>query len=265
MKFPQQFIQESSYYSILRQKDLGEFIESMELKSFQQNILLFRQKMRQFFERSDLERLLLKSEQPENLRDSGYYAGYWSKGLFKDKYEGKIFPLEYYHSRNFYSSQQNNFFIPKNVNILEQSGKDLTAELPSKQGYEIAKFLERHIFKPLALELSAKLGFDLQPFSTLQVASTFYRNRIALNMHRDKAFIQVIIGPASGLKIKPKNSNTTQLINFELGEILVYTGFQFQEYFAQVPALDDIEPLLHGVVVNEDKRMSIIGGTLLKI
>ena len=142
---------------------------------------------------------------------------------------------------------------------------DQAAELPHEQGYEIARFLERHIFKPLALELSAKLQFDLQPFSTLQVAPTFYRNRIALNMHRDKAFLQVIIGPASGLKIKPKNSNTTQLIDLELGEILVYTGFQFQEYFAEVPALDDIEPLLHGVVVNEDKRMSIIGGTLLKI
>lgn len=263
MKFTQQFIQQGYCYSILRQDDLGEFVESMELKSFQQNILLFRKKMRKFFERPDSERLLLKSEQPKDLRDSGYYAGYWSKGLFKDEYEDKTFPLEYYHSRNFYSSQRDNFFMPKNV--LEQSGKDQAAELPHEQGYEIARFLERHIFKPLALELSAKLQFDLQPFSTLQVAPTFYRNRIALNMHRDKAFLQVIIGPASGLKIKPKNSNTTQLIDLELGEILVYTGFQFQEYFAEVPALDDIEPLLHGVVVNEDKRMSIIGGTLLKI
>lgn len=264
MKFEQQFTQEG--FSILREDDLSKFIESTELKKFQQNILSCRQQLRKFFERSDSQRLLLKSEQPKNLELTGYHPGYWPSGLFKDHYEGKKFPLEYYYSRNLYAdpeAKRANFLAPENEE--ELNSKDIVAELPHEPSFEIAEFLERYIYQPLAAFIDSKLSFDMQPFSIIQVGSTYYRDKIVLNMHRDKAFINTIIGPASGLKIEPKNSNETIELDLELGEIFVYTGFQFQNYFAEVRDMAHIEPLVHGVVVNEDKRMSIISGTLIKV
>lgn len=263
MKFEELFTQQG--YFLLRQADLSKFVEAAELEKFQRNILFFRQQMRKFFERKDLERTLFKSEQPENLELTGYHAGYWNQGLFKDNYEGKKFPLEYYHSGNLYSNsrQRDNFLTPENG--IDSSSKEIAGELPDEASYEIAKFLERYIYKPLALYLDSKVSFNLQPFSTLQVSSTYYRDQIVLDIHRDKAFIQIIVGYASGIRIQPNNSDIPQLINLDLGEMLVYTGLQFQNYFAEVPILANIEPLLHGVMADKDKRMSIISGTLLKV
>lgn len=256
----QQFVKQG--YLILRQDCLDTTLESTELERFHQNIVFFHKAMRKFFERPTQERLLFKSDQPKDLRVSGYRCGYWPKDIYQDEYEGKKFPLEYYHSRNFYSNERDNFFIPENG--LEPSWKDNVDELPHEQGYEIAGFIDRHILKPLLENLIIYLQPNKLPSLILQVGSTYYRDKVMLDIHRDKGFIQNIVGPASGLRIQPSNSATPQPLTLDIGEILIYTGFQFQEYFGRIPALD-IKPLLHEVIAGEDKRMSIVAAAFLKI
>jgi hypothetical protein len=53
------------------------------------------------------------------------------------------------------------------------------------------------------------------------------------------------------------------MVTLDIGEILVYTGFQFQAYFKKVDVLAQIKPLAHGVIA-EEKRMSILVSTILK-
>jgi hypothetical protein len=256
----QQFVKQG--YLILRQNCLETSLESTELERFHQNIVFFHKTMRKFFERPSQERLLFKSDQPQDLRVSGYRCGYWPKDIYKDEYEGKKFPLEYYHSRNFYSNKGDNFLIPENK--LEPSWKDNVDQLPHKQGYEIAGFIDRHILKPLVEHLTIYLPSNKLPSFILQLGATYYRDQVMLDIHRDKGFIQNIIGPASGLRIQPTNSATPQPLTLDMGEILIYTGFQFQEYFAGIPAVDKVEPLLHEVIGGEDKRMSIVAAAFLK-
>ncbi len=257
----QQFAKQG--YFILRQNYLDATLESTELERFHQNIVFFHKAMRKFFEQPIPERLLFKSDQPKDLRVSGYRCGYWPKGVYQDKYEGKKFPLEYYHSRNFCDSERDNFLIPENG--LEPSWKDNVDQLPHAQGYEIARFIDCHILKPLLKNLIIYLQSNLLPSLILQVGSTYYRDQVVLSMHRDKGFLQIIVGPASGLRIQPSNSANPQPLTLDIGEILIYTGFQFQEYFGGVPALALVEPLLHEVIVSEDKRMSIVAAAFLKI
>jgi hypothetical protein len=86
---------------------------------------------------------------------------------------------------------------------------------------------------------------------------------VILELHRDKSFIQSIIGHTSNLTIQPEGATEPQMITLDIGEILVYTGFQFQEYFKKLGVLAQVKPLAHGVIA-EEKRMSIVASTILK-
>ena len=110
MKF-QQFIEQS--YLILRQDYFKSVAKPSDLEILHQNIILFRERMRIFFERPDRERDLFKSGDYV-FRSSGYLAGYWPQSIYDDIYEAKKFPLEYYNSRNLYSGDRNRFFVPEN-------------------------------------------------------------------------------------------------------------------------------------------------------
>jgi hypothetical protein len=70
----QQLIEQS--YLILRQDYFKAVLNPSDLEILHQNIVLFREGMRIFFERSERERDLFKSGDYV-FRNSGYLAGYW--------------------------------------------------------------------------------------------------------------------------------------------------------------------------------------------
>ncbi|MFB2920810.1 MULTISPECIES: hypothetical protein [Aerosakkonema] len=256
MKF-QQFIEQS--YVILKQDYLKTVVNPSDLEILHQNIAFFREAMRKFFERPDRERDLFKSGDYV-FRSSGYLAGYWPVGVYDDIYEAKKFPLEYYNSKNLYSGERNTFFVPENgVNSESLPGVE---NLPHNQGYDIAQFINRYINSPLLEELKSYLEPNSHLSCILQIKPTYYREKVILEMHRDKSFIQSIIGPTSNLKIQPEGVTEPQMITLDIGEILVYTGFQFQTYFKNVDVLAKVKPLAHGVIA-EEKRMSIVVSTIL--
>ena len=258
MKF-QQFIEQG--YLILKQDCLKALVEPSELEIFQHNIVSFRSAMRSFFERHERERQLFEADDYV-FRSSGYRAGYWPQGIYKDIYEDKKFPIEYYYSRKLHSSERNSFLVPEN-NSNSESLPEIE-KLPHNQGYDLALFIDSHIISPLVEELRS----HLQPNSRLDyifdITSIYYREKAMLNIHRDKAFIQSNIGPTSGLIIKPDGATKPQSVTLDIGEILLYTGLQFQEYFKRLGAPIKIKPLPHGVISDEDKRMTIVVDTIVK-
>ncbi|NMG06788.1 hypothetical protein DP117_07840 [Brasilonema sp. UFV-L1] len=135
--------------------------------------------------------------------------------------------------------------------------------LPHNQGYEIAQFIDRHINSPLLEELRSYLDLNLDLSCILQIKPTYYREKVILELHRDKSFMQSIVGPTSNLMIQPEGATEPQMVTLDIGEILVYTGFQFQEYFKKLGVLAQVKPLAHGVIA-EEKRMSIVASTILK-
>ncbi|MGB3511822.1 MAG: hypothetical protein WBA93_21815 [Microcoleaceae cyanobacterium] len=140
-----------------------------------------------------------------------------------------------------------------NLESLVEVGK-----LPHNQGYDIAQFIDHHVIFPLVEELRSYLQFHSVLDYIFDITSVFYREKAILNMHRDKAFIQSIVGPASGLMIQPNGTPKPQSVTLDIGEMLLYTGFQFQEYFKGFDTLVKIDPLPHGVISDEDRRMSIV-------
>ena len=254
----QQFIKQS--YLILKQDYFKAAVEPSDLEILHQNIVLFREEMRNFFERPDRERDLFKSGDYV-FRSSGYLAGYWPQTVYDDIYEAKKFPLEYYNSKQLYSGDRDGFFVPENNVNLESLFE--VEKLPHNQGYDIAQFVNRHINSPLLAELRSYLEPNSNISCILQIKPTYYREKVILEIHRDKSFIQSIIGPTSNLMIQPEGATEPQMVTLDIGEILVYTGFQFQEYFKNVGVLAQVKPLAHGVIA-EEKRMSIVASTILK-
>ena len=135
--------------------------------------------------------------------------------------------------------------------------------MPHNQGYDIAQFVNRHINSPLLEKLRSYLEPNSDLSCILQIKPTYYREKVILELHRDKSFIQSIVGPTSNLMIQPEGATEPQMITLDIGEILVYTGFQFQAYFKNVDVLAQVQPLAHGVIA-EEKRMSIVVSTILK-
>lgn len=259
MKF-QQFMEQG--YLILKQDCLKTFIESSELEIFHHNIVSFREGMRSFFERPAQERQLFESGD-YIFRISGHRPGYWPQGVYKDVYESKQFPVEYFYSQNLYLANRNSLFVPENnfnSEILPEVEK-----LPHNQGYDIVQFIDSHIISPLVEELRSYL----QPHSLLdyilQITPVYYREKAKLNIHRDKSFIQSLVGPASGFMVQPDLATKPKMVNLDTGEILLYAGFQFQEYFKEeINSLVKAKPLPHGVISDEDKRMSIVVITMVQ-
>lgn len=252
MKF-QQFIKQG--YLILKQDFLKTLVESSELDIFNRNIVSFHSAMRSFFERPEQERKFFESGDYV-FRSSGYRAGYWPQGIYKDIYEDKKFPIEYYLSRSLYSSDRDSFLVPEN-NWNSESLPEIE-KLPHNRGYDLALFIDSHIISPLVEELKNYLQANSRLDYIFDIASVYYRDKAMLNIHRDKAFIQSIVGPASGLMIQPDGATKPQEVLLDTGEILVYTGFQFQEYVKRFGDIMKVKPLRHGVISDEDKRMSIV-------
>lgn len=249
-------------YLIIRQADWHSVLDATTVEQFYQNIIEFRQGMRAFFERPKSERMLFQSDDNIDLRVSGYRCGYWPQGVYQDGYEGKKFPLEYYHSRNFYLSDRAHLFFPEN-NVAPALLTSVET-LPHQQGYAIAELINVHLILPFLEKLAAYLPTPSPLSCILHIKPTYYREKVVLDLHRDKGFIQTIVGPASGMKIQPEASDQSQEFDLDIGEILIYTGFQFQDQFQNVEGLRQVKPLLHGVIANEEKRMSIVAGTFLK-
>lgn len=252
MKF-QQFIEQG--YLILKQDYLKFLVEPSELEIFHRNVVSFRSAMRSFFERPEEDRQLFASGDYV-FRSSGYRAGYWSQGVYKDIYEGTKFPNEYYYSRKLHSSDRNSFLLPENQSNLESLPE--VEKLPHNRGYDLAQFIDSHIISPLIEQLKQHLQSDSSLNYIFDITSVYYREKAMLNIHRDKAFIQSIVGPVSGLMIQPDGATKPQPVSLDTGEILLYTGFQFQEYFKKLGNLMKVKPLAHGVISDENKRMSIV-------
>lgn len=253
-------------YLILKQDYLKSLVKPSDLESFHNNIIFFRLAMRSFFERIDRERQLFEAGD-YTLRTSGDCAGYWTpgywpQGVFKDIYEGKKFFGEYYYSQPYHSDNRNSLFVPEN-NFNSESLPELE-KLPHNQGYDMIQFVERHIISPLVEELR----IYLQPNSHLdfifQIKPIYYREKAILEMHRDKSFFEVMIGPLSDFIIQPDSTNKPESVTLDIGEIFLYTGFQFQAYFKKLGILDRVKPLSHGVISDEEKRMSILVNATLK-
>ena len=255
----QQFAEQS--YLILKQDYLKSLVKPSYLESFHHNIIFFRSAMRSFFERTEQERLLFEAGD-YYLRPSGYRAGYWPQGVFKDVYEGKKFFAEYYYSQRYHSDNRNSLLVPEN-DLNSESLPELE-KLPHNQGYDMTQFVERHIIYPLVEELKIYLQPNSHLDFILQIKPIYYREEAILEMHRDKSFFQVVIGPLSDFIIQPDSSNKPESVTLDVGEIFLYTGFQFQEYFKKLGVLDQVKPLTHGVISDEEKRMSIIVGAILK-
>lgn len=254
----QQFIEQS--YVILKQDYLKTVVNPSDLEILHQNILFFREAMRKFFEKPSQERDLFKSGDYV-FRSSGYLAGYWPQSVYDDIYEAKKFPLEYYNSKNLYLGDRDTFFVPEN-NVNPESLPEVE-KLPHNQGYDIAQFINRYITSPLLEELRSYLDPNSNLDCILQIKPTYYREKVILELHRDKSFIQSIVGPTSNLMIQPEGATEPEMITLDIGEILVYTGFQFQTYFKKIDVLAKVKPLAHGVIA-EEKRMSIVVSTILK-
>lgn len=254
----QQFIEQS--YLILKQDYFKSVVKPSDLEIWHQNIVLFREGMRNFFERPDRERDLFKSGDYV-FRSSGYLAGYWPQSVYDDIYEAKKFPLEYYNSKNLYLGDREGFFVPEN-NVNSKSLPEVE-KLPHNQGYDIAQFVNRHINSPLREKLKTYLDPNSHLSCIIQITPTYYREKVILELHRDKSFIESIVGPTSNLMIQPEGATEPQMVTLDIGEILVYTGFQFQAYFKNVDVLSKVKPLAHGVIA-EEKRMSIIVSSILK-
>ena len=259
MKF-QQFIEQG--YLILKKDCLKTLVESSELDIFNHNIVSFRSAMRSFFERPEQERQLFESGDYV-FRTSGHRPGYWPQGVYKDIYEKKQFSVEYFYSRNLYSANKNSIFIPDNNTNLEKLPD--VKKMPHNQGFDIVRFIDRQIISPLTEELKSYLQPNTLLDYILQITPVYYRKKARLNIHRDKSFIQSIVGPASGLILQPNYATKPQEITLDIGEMLVYAGLQFQEYFKEnINSLVKAKPLPHGVISDEDKRMSIVVITMVQ-
>ncbi|MGB3511706.1 MAG: hypothetical protein WBA93_21200 [Microcoleaceae cyanobacterium] len=129
-----------------------------------------------------------------------------------------------------------------------------------KEAHQLGEFLDREFVTPILQQFSSQYGLEM-PSTSLQVQCAYYSTPFHLAPHTDKGFFEGIIGLANGLTIYPSHDNQPVQVDLKTGDILLYTGLEFQDFYSDrisnVPL-----PLLHSVEADAG-RMSILMAYLL--
>ena len=243
-------------YLLVSHKELDQLV-STEVKNYQDHIVSYRKQLRKFFELPIKKKNLFLAQPNMHPTRKCHYTGFWGLETYEDMdgyntMESVDFCCEFYNSRNFFQNNAENFCIPEEVN--EETISELGLSLPNKSAYEITRFIRENFMDPVLEEFSKKYNIP-KPTPTLQLQCTYYPQKSTLSMHQDLGFFEGILGPAKGFMIQPGGRDEKLHFDLDIGEAVLYTGVQFQEYYknkvSNVPF-----PLLHGVKA-ELGRMSI--------
>lgn len=234
----------SKIFALVEVQRHGEYLTAIES---------YHQSMRRFFARAQGEKNLVRAAATVDPATMTYPAGYWPKNVYQDRAESKQFPLEYYHSRDFYNAGADNLFEP--YGGLTGATTPIVTALPNQEGYVIAKIIDTVLIKPLKELIQESLGISF-PEHTLQIQMTHYAESSTLALHRDKGLFQGIIGPAAGLRISTSLEQEPTEVPLNSGDVIFYAGFAFQNAL-KVHNLRAPEPLWHGVQAQAG-RMSIL-------
>ncbi|HIE27354.1 TPA: hypothetical protein EYP66_08725 [Candidatus Poribacteria bacterium] len=245
----EQFIEDG--YLLIRQDELRDYSSVESAEHFVSNIIDLRREMKKFFERPLEEKALFKIGHDLDSETKCYYAGWWEKSPYLESRFGIDYPLEYYVSRNFYGSTAEDICYPSNEG---EEVRQIAASLPSQQTFSFARFLNEYFIIPILREYSRECGLQ-RPEPSLQIQTTYYEVQSLLKKHQDRSFLEGIVGPASGIAIFPGGGAEKMDASLEAGEVILYTGKQFQKHFQRAPRVPP--PLPHAVEA-ESGRMSLL-------
>jgi len=244
------FIEEG--YLLIRKQNLRDYSSIKEEESFLANIVEIRQKMKLFFELPLEKKKWVQGSHAIDPKTKCYYSGWLGIDESVKELYGMDFPLEYYYSRDLYSSTSENICFPKEDSFETQK---VTKLLPSNQIFSFGNFIDKIFINPLLKEYSEYCKISSVE-TTLQIQTTYYPNKTFLGKHQDSSFLDGIVGPAE-VFIFPNKSKDRVKVKLELGDIILYTGKQFKEQYKEACKLPI--PLPHSVEA-EKGRMALLFG-----
>jgi len=136
----------------------------------------------------------------------------------------------------------------------------MAVALPSQETFSLARSLSDHFVTPILRAYSLQCGLQ-PPSPSLQLQTTYYETQTSLAKHRDPAFLNGIVGPATGLAIYPGDGPEKVEASLETGDVIIYTGFEFQDFYCQ--RASRVPPPLPHSVAAEAGRMSILFACLM--
>ena len=247
-------------YCLIDHQTIKQLCPTRSADEFAQNIISFRTGMKDFF---GLPLEVKKCVEVGFDRDPltrCHPVGYWAKSTYQD-YDPLAqvnFDLEYYNCRNYYSLNSEPACLPTTISDTEI--EPIPTTFPHEEAHQLGKFLDREFITPIFQQFSSRYKLKM-PSTSLQVQCAYYSTPFHLAPHTDQGFFEGIIGPANGLTIYPSPKNQPIQVNLQTGDILFYTGLEFQDFYSD--RISDVPvPLLHGVEANA-RRMSVLLACLL--
>ena len=241
----------TSGFFVICDNTLRGALSTAEYGAYVARVLAYRDKMRIFFELPLRDREAFTAIPEKDEQTHVFPCGYWPPSVYVDKHEGVDFHVEYYFSREHSLANVLDMCRPSQFDDCFKSGH--IPLMPHAEAYWLGGTINSLVFNPLAQRLHEVCAVSI-PAIAFQMSAVYYRRAGLLSPHRDKSFFTLLIGPLQGLNVDSYTHNKTIEVRLGIGEILVYTGFAFQE---TVPDAE-IAPILHSVNAYEGRLTSAV-------